>query len=95
MNKRKPFMGYGSPEALEQAIKRDESDDFVVYGEGLLYASVCSSFSQEIVIERMSRRICGTTNGWQFSEETFKGGESNPCPCSDNPETHQHFLFIC
>ena len=43
------FLGYGSPEALEKAITAGEGDDFTVYREGLLYASVCSSLPTEEV----------------------------------------------
>jgi len=90
------FMGYGSPEALEAAITAEEGDDFTVYREGLLNASVCSSLGLEATVERMARRISGTTVGWILSEdENFATGQSNPCPCEQQPKTHQHYLFNC
>ena len=89
------FMGYGSPERLEQAITAEEGEDFVVYGEGLIYASVCSSLAQDEVVARMHRRLCGTHAGWGLSDKAFKTGEPNPCPCDNQPETHKHYLFEC
>ena len=89
------FLGYGSPEALEKAITAGEGDDFTVYGEGLLYASVCSSLPPEEVKRRMGTRPSGTRGGWQLSEnKTFRGGQPNPCPCDDHPQTHKHYLFV-
>lgn len=88
------FMGYGSPQALEDAIKEGEGPDFMVYGEGLLYASVCSSLPQEEVEARMAARPCGTSMGWTISEaEEFADGQSNPRPCDTDPETRKHYLF--
>jgi hypothetical protein len=69
--------------------------DFEVYAEGLCYASVCSSLPQSEVELRMQQREPGTTLGWRLAEEPFRTGEPNPCPCSDNPETHKHYLFAC
>lgn len=31
---------------------------------------------------------------WTISmDEAFKGGETNPCPCNDHPETRLHYLM--
>lgn len=90
------FLGYGSPEKLEAAIKAQEDERLVVYTEGLCFASVCSDLAVEEVAQRMKTRISGTTHGWGFSKnETFKDGEPNPCPCNRKPNTHKHFLFEC
>ena len=87
------FMGYGSPEKLNAAITAEEDEAFVVYSEGLLFASVCSNLPQEEVESRMRRRINGTTGGWNLSDENFSGGESNPCQCTDH-EDRKHYLFV-
>ena len=88
-----PFMGYGSPQALEAAIKSSEDEHLVVYREGLCYSSVCSDLPQVEVVARMAHRICGTTNGWTLAEENFNDGQPNPSPCDKRPATHKHFLF--
>ena len=88
------FLDFGSPEALEKALTAGESEDFVVYNEGLCYASVCSSLPVEEVQARMQRRPSGTTRGWRLSEEAFAGGQPNPCPCDQRPDTHKHYVFV-
>lgn len=72
-----------------------EPTEFVIYSEGLFFASVCSSLSKEEVESRMRVTLCGTRNGWNLSLQSFKSGESNPCPCDKQPDTHQHYLFEC
>ena len=90
------FMGYGSPEKLEQAITaQEETGIFEVYLEGLVSASVCSSLSQEETIARMKARITGITSRWELSIKPFRTGETNPCPCNNHPDTHKHYLFVC
>ena len=88
------YLGYGSAEKLEAALTREEGADFMVYTEGLCYASVCSSLDQAEVAARMCRRPSGTTGGWTLSDHNkFADGKSNPCPCELHPETHKHYLF--
>jgi len=88
------FLGYGSAEKLEAALTREGGADFMVYTEGLCYASVCSSLDQAEVAARMCRRPSGTTGGWTLSDHNkFADGKSNPCPCELHPETHKHYLF--
>jgi len=90
------FLGYGSPEALEAAIKEPQGEDFVMYAQGLFMASVCSSLNKEETINRMASIPSGTTAGWIFCDnETFRTDEPNPCPCNDKPDTHKHYLFEC
>lgn len=91
---RKPFLGYGSPEALEGAITEGDGPDFRVH-EGLCFATVCTPLLQAEVVARMERRPCGTTPGWRFSREPFSDESLNPCPCDRDPETHRHYLFVC
>lgn len=68
--------------------------DFVIYGEGLFYASVCSNLPAEEVAARMHAHLCGTTKGWTPSDEqAFANGEPNPSPCNVWPATHTHYLF--
>lgn len=89
------FLGYGSPEDLEAAIRKEEGDDFEVYSEGLVYASVCSSLPEQEVVARMRRRISGTKGGWVMAAGGFADGTANPHPCDRKPDTHRHYLFSC
>ena len=84
-------------EALELVLQseRDQGDEFVIYSEGPLSASVCSSLDKDEVITRMAKITCGTTTGWVFADEPFATGETNPCLCNQNPQTHHHYLFHC
>lgn len=95
MTTNKSFFGYSSPQELEKAITKDEDADFIVYTEGICYSSVCSSLPVDEVVARMKRRLSGV-GPWTLSEaESFSEGEPNPCPCDQNPATHQHYLFVC
>ncbi len=67
--------------------------EFVVYSDGIVYQSVCSSLGDEETLQRMQGTVSGTSNGWQFAKEPFRNGEPNPCPCDQHPETHKHYLF--
>ncbi len=90
-----PYLGYGSPEALEAAINENQGPEFQCF-DTMFYSTVCSSLSQEEVEARMAARPCGTKSGWTFCEGDLPEkweGRPNPCPCDDDPETHQHFLF--
>ena len=90
------YLGYGSPEALEAALKADQDESFTIYAEGLVYASVCSSLGPEDTARRMAAHVCGTEHGWEISEDkTFASGEPNPHPCKQKPTTHKHYLFNC
>ena len=67
--------------------------EFIVYFEGLCFASVCSSLSQQEVEAKMKMHLCGISTGWVLSDKGFAGGEPNPSPCDQQPETHKHYLF--
>ena len=91
------FMGYGSPQRLEQAIEESEgkpSDEFCIYAEGLVSASVCSSLREEEVERRMARVITGVGK-WTLAKGDFSDGNPNPCACDKKPNTHKHYLFHC
>lgn len=70
-------------------------EDFQIIGEKLLYLSVCSSLPVEEVTTRARGIPCGTTGGWQLSEEGYSDEIPNGAPCPDAPETHKHYLFEC
>lgn len=70
-------------------------EDFQVIGEKLLYLGVCSSLPVEEVKARAKAYPCGTSGGWQLSEEDFGPTAKNGNPCPDAPKTHKHYLFEC
>jgi len=73
-----------------------QRERFRIYGEGLCYASVCSSLPLEEVAARMMSHETGISSQWHFSDEReFSSGQSNPCPCTAWPDTHTHYLFVC
>jgi hypothetical protein len=73
------------------------SGDFAAYSMGLIYASVCTSLSDDDATDRLNaEHPAGTVGGWTIaSDPTFAAGEPNPCPCNRRPETHRHILFSC
>ena len=73
-------------------------DEVEVYSYGLFYASVCAPrhLSGVGVASNVNLQMpSGTTRGWMVADDDFDGGEKNPCPCSDKPETHVHWLLDC
>ena len=67
--------------------------DFAIYAEGLCFASVCTSLTNDEATARMG--ASGTSHGWQVADQPFASGEANGSPCHDNPTTHRHLLFEC
>lgn len=67
--------------------------NFSVYSEGLCFASVCTSLTNEEAAARMLP--AGTDRGWRVSTEDFRDGTPNGSPCPQQPETHRHLLFDC
>jgi len=69
--------------------------DFIVYANGLVHCSVCSSLPEEDVVLRVNIANPTGVTPWRIVEEKFKTGEPNPCPCDKYPDTHKHYLFTC
>jgi len=80
-----------------------------VYRNGLDVCSVCApgEMTSEQVAEAVNvqdgqalsgaglEHRVGTTPQWHVSDDkTFKGGETNPCPCNDMP-ARKHWLLEC
>lgn len=83
-------------EAELKQFDTDNADDLVVYAEGIVHASVCSSLTKDEVVARMAKRFSGTTHGgWELSDKDFATGEPQGTPCNDKPTTHKHWLFNC
>ena len=81
-------------EQVAAAAGGQQTPEFYRYGEGLCYASACTSLSDAEAIARMNEVPAGTANGWQLSTDgTFADGTPHPHPCPDNPDTHRHLLF--
>ena len=66
---------------------------------GLCEISVCAANdATKEEIERHANREnpTGISSRWEISDdETFSGGEPNPCPCQDHPEERKHWLLDC
>lgn len=81
-------------EQTEAALPGQNTDEFVRIGEGLCYATVCTSLSDDAATARMNAMPSGTRGGWQISEdEEFADGLPHPCRCEQRPNTHRHLLF--
>ena len=74
-------------------------DPPIVYASGIVACSVCAPNTLDIEeLTAIVNRIhpAGTTHGWRKdAAPTFKGGEANPCPCSEYPDARRHYLFEC
>ncbi|KKN13141.1 hypothetical protein LCGC14_1009400 [marine sediment metagenome] len=69
-----------------------------VYAKGMVCCSVCTDLNnlKEIEFATNVQNPTEIESKWKISgEKTFKGGQSMPCPCHDNPETHKHYLLNC
>ncbi len=85
---------------VEKGAETDPSrSELWIYATGLVCASVCTSLPAEEVAEAVNRdRTFPEESGllWVLSsDETFAGGEPNPCVCPDHPGTHNHYLLNC
>ena len=69
---------------------------FEVYGIGPCYASVCTDLSDAEATDRLNgKHPTLISSKWAIStDETFKGGEPNPCPC-EKGNGRRHILFTC
>lgn len=70
------------------------SDTVTVIGEGLCYATVCTTLDDEAVDAAMAARPATVNRGWARSTDaTFATGQPNPCPCEQRPDTNRHVLY--
>ena len=71
--------------------------EFVAYKVGICNASICTSLPIEEALERLNEQhLTGIASQWVLSEdEHFATGQTNPCPCNENPDTHKHYLCGC
>lgn len=72
------------------------SNPVEIYSQGLCHASVC--VPKDMPREEILRHVppSGTQHGWRIAEApNFKGGEPNPCPCNDHPDSRLHYLLEC
>ncbi|KKL64602.1 hypothetical protein LCGC14_2163320 [marine sediment metagenome] len=69
--------------------------DYEAYSVGLCYASVCTSLPLEEATRLLNVEHPTGISPWSKADEQFGTGDSNPCPCNENPQTHKHYLFVC
>lgn len=70
----------------------------IIYTYGPVSLSCCcdKTMTREEVEEAVNRlHSTGIESAWRISEENFKHGESNPCPCQEHPVSRQHWLLKC
>jgi hypothetical protein len=69
-----------------------------VYRFGLCHCSVCAPknmLREQVETETDLAHPTGLDHGWKISgDETFKGGETNPCRCDQDGE-RLHYLMVC
>lgn len=69
-----------------------------VYNYGLVCASVCAPKDmpvEEVEHEATAQHPTGLAHGWKKSDDdTFSGGEPNPCECNSDSE-RRHWLLNC
>ena len=82
---------------MPQFGETESAPEFAIYIEGLCFASVCTSLSDERATARMP--ASGTRLGWRISDSPFNEGQPhetpNGSPCPDYPDTNRHLLFEC
>lgn len=79
--------------AEQERFERLAGDELTVYAEGLCFASVCTSLTDEQADALMAQRPSGTAAGWRRSADThFAGGLPNPCPC-EHQLGRRHILY--
>jgi hypothetical protein len=68
---------------------------FTIYASGICYMSVCTTLPRPQVEERANVENPSGVSPWRIHDGNFNDGHPNPTPCSDHPETHQHYLLSC
>ena len=69
-----------------------------VYSTGIVHCSICTNIESVEEIERIVnlKNPTGISSYWRVSKnKNFRGGEPNPCPCDQKPDTHKHYLMEC
>jgi len=69
-----------------------------IYAYGLCHLSVCAP--RGMPRKRVEAAVnvehpTGIKHQWKVTKENFETGESNPCPCNDEPKYRLHYLMNC
>jgi hypothetical protein len=74
-----------------------EREELEIYSNGLVHCSVCTNVIDRKRIEELVnlKNPTGIASQWKISNDNFKNGNSNPCPCENKPKTHKHYLMEC
>ncbi|HYF26553.1 MAG TPA: hypothetical protein VD931_12510 [Baekduia sp.] len=74
-------------------------DPVIIYSSGIIYTSACADAAltvEEVAAVVNDRSPTGISSPWRLAEApTFVGGEPNPCPCEQHPDTRRHWLLAC
>lgn len=71
---------------------------YCIAGPGICAVSVCAPKDtprDEIEAWVNQESPTGISSPWAISEDDFASGESNPCPCDQQPEERLHYLLNC
>lgn len=83
---------------MTSPVEEKEKCRTQIIGEGLFYLTACAPIEMtgdDVEREVRSQAIAGTSRGWRLSDdETFSGGQPNPCVCDQDP-SRKHWLFDC
>lgn len=90
-------MGLSLKERLsDEYIAPCEGGEVFIYSAGPFCMSVCAPgdlSGEKVAAAVEAHHPCGTEGGWMpSSDETFKGGEPNPCTCEESPD-RKHWLL--
>lgn len=82
---------------MSQNLATDDGDATMIMSAGPCYVSVCTreGTSREVIERHVNARYpTGLDHGWSISDEPFRTGQPNPCPC-DQAAGRLHFLLSC
>ena len=69
----------------------------IVYAQGLVCCSACAPLDMQAADVELAvnhQHPTGIASRWSVTDDTFKGGQPNPCAC-DTDSTRRHWLLTC
>lgn len=91
-------LGSRHSDAVYKQLTESKGKYEVVFAAvGLHYMTACTTSDHIGDIEAAANRVypTGTESPWKITNEKYRSGEGNPCPCFEFSETHKHYLLKC